>query len=55
MPMTSCPFTHQTEAALEPIARRTSGISSGQLTTVTAQNKTNDVGLSKRVKRSDTG
>ena len=28
MPMTSWPFTHHTEAAFEPIARRTPGISS---------------------------
>ena len=37
--------THQIEAALEPTARRTLRISSGQLTMVTAQNTTLYVGL----------
>jgi len=43
--MTSSPFTHQTEAAFEPMARRTPGISRGQLTMVTIQNSTSEVGL----------
>jgi hypothetical protein len=47
MPTTSLPLTHQTEAALDPIASRTPDISRGQLTMVTAQNKTSDVGLPK--------
>src|ERR1035441_8490142 len=45
MPMISWPLTHHIEAALEAIARRTLGISRGQLTMVTAQNSTLEVGL----------
>ena len=45
MPITSLPLTHHTEAALDPIARRTSGISRGLFTTVTAQKSTFDVGF----------
>ena len=42
--MTSLPLTYQTEAALEQMARRTPRTSCGQLTMVTAQNRTLDVG-----------
>src|SRR4029453_7746328 len=41
----SLPLTHHTDAALEPIARRTPLISRGALTTVTAQKRTFVVGL----------
>src|SRR5512140_1379585 len=43
--MTSWPLTHQTEQSLEPMDRRTSFISSGQLITVTAHHSTLFVGL----------
>jgi hypothetical protein len=39
------PLTHHTEAALEPIARRTSVMSRGACTTATTENRTFDVGL----------
>ncbi len=43
--MTSSPSSHQTDAAFEPMARRTSGRSRGAWTTVTTQKSTFDVGL----------
>jgi hypothetical protein len=45
MPITSFPLTHQTEAALESIARRTSFNSWGKSNRVTDQKSTFDVGL----------
>ena len=42
--VTSLPLTHHTDAAFEPMARRTFLISRGELTTVTAQNRTLVVG-----------
>src|SRR3954462_15224886 len=39
MLVASWPLTHQTEPSLEPMARRTSFISSGTLTTVTTQKR----------------
>ena len=45
MPITSSPFTHQIDAAFDPIASRTSDISRGASTTVTAQKSTLEVGF----------